>query len=136
MSNPTTPAEPGPLGPGTHGPGTHGSGTHGPECVFAALGDVTRLDLVERLSDGRPRSIVQLTGGSGLSRQGVTKHLRVLERAGLVGCEKVGRERRFVLRPEPLAVARSYLDRVGREWDEALGRLRAFVESEPKSRRS
>ena len=102
-----------------------------PAPIFAALGDATRLRLVTRLSDGEPRSITQLTGGLGLTRQGVTKHLRVLEEAGLVSSIRAGRESRFAFMPEPVAQARSYLDTVSLQWDDALGRLRHFVESEP-----
>ncbi len=99
-----------------------------PVPVFAALGDMTRLELVSRLSDGRPRSIAQLTGGLGQTRQGVTKHLRILEQAGVVACERVGRESRFVFTPDPIADARLYLDRVSKQWDDAVTRLKAFVE--------
>jgi DNA-binding transcriptional ArsR family regulator len=60
--------------------------------VFAALGDSTRLRLLSRLKDGRPRSIVQLTDGLGLTRQGVSKHLRILEQAGMVRSARIGRE--------------------------------------------
>jgi len=79
--------------------------------VFAALGDVTRLKLVSRLSDGKQHSIVQLTDGLDLTRQGVTKHLRVLQRAGMVSCERIGRESRFSIRPDPIAKGRDYLTR-------------------------
>ncbi len=99
-----------------------------PAPVFAALGDETRLVLVGRLCDGKPRSIVQLTDGLGLTRQGVTKHLRILERAGIVTATRVGRERRFVLEPGPIDEARDYLDRVSEQWDDALKRLSAFLE--------
>lgn len=97
--------------------------------VFAALGDATRLALLTRLGTGRARSITQLTAGLGLTRQGVTKHLRVLERAGVVTCERVGRESRFRYVPEPIERARTYLDTVSAQWDDALARLKSFVES-------
>ena len=100
----------------------------GPAPIFAALGDPTRLALVSRLSDGQPRSIAQLTDGLDLTRQGVTKHLRVLEQAGIVSSERIGRESRFAFTPTPIDEVRSYLDRVSRQWDDALGRLKAFVE--------
>ncbi len=93
------------------------------------LGDATRLELVGRLIDGRPRSIAQLTDGSSLTRQGITKHLRVLEQAGIVTSSRVGRESRFAFVPKPIDEARSYLDAVSRQWDEALSRLKSFVES-------
>lgn len=96
--------------------------------VFAALGDPTRLSLLQTLSDGKTRSISTLSGDSRLTRQAVTKHLRVLEQAGMVASHRVGRESRFAYQPEPVAAARSYLDHVSARWDEALGRLRALVE--------
>ncbi len=99
-----------------------------PAPVFAALGDPTRLALVATLSDGRPRSVTQLAGGTDMTRQAVSKHLRVLENAGLVASLRAGRETRFAFRPEQVAAASAYLDAVGRQWDEALARLRAFVE--------
>ena len=99
-----------------------------PARVFAALGDTTRLKLVGRLVDGQPRSIAQLADGLDLTRQGVTKHLRVLQRAGIVRAKSVGRESRFTYVAEPLDRARSYLDGVSAQWDDALTRLKAFVE--------
>ena len=96
--------------------------------VFSALGDPTRLWLVGRLSDGSPQSISELTAGSQLTRQAITKHLQVLEGAGLVRSSRSGRESRYALDPVPIAGAREYLDRVSAQWDEALGRLKAFVE--------
>jgi DNA-binding transcriptional ArsR family regulator len=96
--------------------------------VFAALGDETRLALVRTLTSGAPRSISQLTQGSRLTRQAISKHLRVLEGAGIVTSARVGRESRFQLRTEPLQEMRSYLERVSSQWEEALGRLRSLVE--------
>lgn len=99
-----------------------------PAPIFAALGDRTRLSLLRKLSDGQARSIAKLSVDTELTRQAVTKHLHVLEHAGLVSSIRVGRESRFAYRPEPIAEARSYLDLVSAQWDDALGRLRAFVE--------
>jgi len=96
--------------------------------VFAALGDPTRLSLLVKLSDGGRRSIAKLSADTRLTRQAVTKHLHVLEGAGLVSSAKVGRESQFAYRPEPLAQARSYLDAISAQWDDALCRLQAFVE--------
>jgi DNA-binding transcriptional ArsR family regulator len=96
--------------------------------VFAALGDETRLGLLAKLTSGEPQSIVQLTAGTRLTRQAVTKHLRVLEGAGVVRSARVGRESRFVLDPRPLVDAQAYLDDVSRQWDTALARLKALVE--------
>ena len=96
--------------------------------VFAALGDETRLTLVGKLSNGAPQSITRLAEGTPLTRQAITKHLRVLEGAGLVRGVKLGRENLFELRPQPLADVRTYLAEVSDQWDQALARLRDFVE--------
>ena len=99
-----------------------------PAPVFAALGDATRLKLVSRLIDGEARSIAQLTVGLGQTRQGVTKHLRVLETAGIVRSSRVGRESQYTYISESIDHARSYLDRVSAQWDGALSRLKKLVE--------
>ena len=99
-----------------------------PAPVFAALGDRTRLKLLMTLSDGATRSIVCLSFDAGMTRQAVTKHLRVLEGAGLVECAREGRESRFTVRPASLVVVRDYLDAVSRHWDDTLARLKAHVE--------
>ena len=98
--------------------------------VFAALGDETRLALLARLYDGRRRSISELTEGSKLTRQAITKHLRVLERVRVVHSVREGRESLFEFDPRPMEEAREFLEVVSRQWDEALLRLKAFVESE------
>ena len=96
--------------------------------VFAALGDETRLSLVGKLSKGTPQSISELARGSPLTRQAITKHLRVLEGAGVVHSARVGRESLYEFRPEPLRDIKAYLDRVSGQWDQALARLKSFVE--------
>jgi DNA-binding transcriptional ArsR family regulator len=96
--------------------------------IFAALGEPTRLALVHRLGQDGPSSITRLTDGGDVTRQAVSKHLAVLERAGLVRGEARGRERIWELAPERLEVARSYLDHIEARWDEALERLRDLVE--------
>ena len=96
--------------------------------VFAALGDETRLKLVAKLCGGEPRSISQLTEGSRLTRQAITKHLRVLEGVGMVRCVRAGRERLFEFDPKPIGEMKEYLDSVSAQWDQALSRLKAFVE--------
>jgi DNA-binding transcriptional ArsR family regulator len=96
--------------------------------VFAALGDPTRLRLVARLCDGGPLSIGKLTAGSDVTRQAITKHLRVLEEAGLVRGTRRGRESVWQLERRRLEDARRHLELIAAEWDAALRRLREFVE--------
>jgi DNA-binding transcriptional ArsR family regulator len=96
--------------------------------VFAALGDETRLAIVAKLADGQPLSISRLTEGSRMTRQSITKHLRVLENAGMVRCAHRGRESLFEFNPKPIIEIQEYLDRVSKNWDQALSRLKAFVE--------
>ena len=99
-----------------------------PAPLFAALGDRTRLRLVARLCGDGPMSIARLTAGSRITRQAVSKHLRVMEDAGLVRSARQGRESIWQLDLHRLEEARRYLDTISRQWDDALGRLRKFVE--------
>jgi DNA-binding transcriptional ArsR family regulator len=96
--------------------------------VFAALGDEQRLALVRRLSAGGPASLSRLSEGAGITRQGVSKHLRVLASAGLVRSTRRGREQIWALAPARMAAAQRALDAISVEWDASIARLRAFVE--------
>lgn len=99
--------------------------------IFAALGDETRLTLLDRLA-AEPQSIVQLAKGAPITRQAISKHLGVLGRAGLVRSARRGRETRFSLVPGALEDAHRRLDEVSRLWDDALERLKRFVEAGPE----
>ena len=96
--------------------------------TFAALGDKTRLHLVAVLCAGGAMSITDLTAGTELTRQAVTKHLQVLAGAGLVRDLKVGRERRWQLEAASLAEARRSLDAFAARWERALDRLKTSLE--------
>ena len=87
--------------------------------------------MIQRLSFGEACSISELSTDSHVTRQAITKHLRVLETAGLVQGERLGREMRFTFTPERVDDARDYLSAVSRQWGEALERLKAFVETDP-----
>ena len=97
--------------------------------LFAALGDQTRLRMVERLCSDGPLSTVTLGAGSGITRQALTKHLEALADAGLVEGTRA-RPRVWRLKPRRLDEARAALDRISQQWDDALERLRAFVEED------
>jgi|SRR5215472_4268733 len=96
--------------------------------VFSALGDDTRLALIAHLANGLPCSISELTRDSRVTRQAISKHLRVLETVGMVRSVRHGREHRFEFRPHSIDEAKRYLEFVSAQWDEALGRLKSFVE--------
>jgi DNA-binding transcriptional ArsR family regulator len=98
--------------------------------VFAALGDETRLSLLAKLCDGQRYSIAALTEGTKLTRQAVTKHLRVLERVRIVHATRDGRESLFTFDPQPVIEMKEYLELVSKQWDLALGRLKTFVEND------
>src|SRR5271156_4555641 len=98
--------------------------------VFRALGDETRLLLLARLCSGQRYSIAELTEGTRLTRQAVTKHLCVLERVRIVHRAREGRESLFRFDPQPVIEMKQYLERVSAEWDVALARLKTFVESD------
>jgi DNA-binding transcriptional ArsR family regulator len=99
--------------------------------VFAALGDRTRLRLLARLGKSGPLATPRLGAGARISRQAIAKHLQVLAEAGLVRAVRRGREAVWQLQTDRLQDARSYLEEVSRQWDHALGSLKAFVESTP-----
>jgi DNA-binding transcriptional ArsR family regulator len=96
--------------------------------VFAALGDEVRLSLIAKLCAGQPYSISQLTEGTGLTRQAITKHLRVLESVGIVHGVHRGRESLFEFDPKPMEETKKYLNFVSEQWDQALSRLKSFLE--------
>lgn len=97
--------------------------------LFAALGDATRLGVLVSLCSGGPLTVTRLSGKFDVSRQAITKHLDVLAEAGLVRSSRQGRERIWELEPKRLDDAHQYLERLSRHWDDALGRLKAFVEA-------
>lgn len=96
--------------------------------LFAALGDENRLRLVARLCAGGPMSITRLSVGASVTRQGITKHLRVMEKAGLVTCRRQGRESLWQMDERRVEEAQRYLQQISTQWDKALARLQAFVE--------
>ena len=96
--------------------------------VFTALGEDTRLALVARLSARGPQSITRLASGSDVTRQAITKHLHVLAGAGLVHDVRRGRERIWELDTKRLDDASRWLEQISKRWDDALDRLRRFVE--------
>ena len=98
--------------------------------LFSALGDETRLKLLNRPSTKGPGSITRLHANASVSRQAITKHLEILSDAGLVRSSKQGRERIWELEPKRLQDAHAFLDQISQQWDVALARLKLLVESD------
>jgi len=96
--------------------------------VFQAPGHRPGRPLLNRPCTDAPQSFVRLTPGSAITRQAITKHLQILGDAGLVHASRQGRERIWQLDMDRLDEARHYLDQIAQQWDEALQRLRMFVE--------
>ncbi len=91
-----------------------------------------RLQIVARLCTDGPQSISRLTEGTRVTRQAITKHLRVLERAGVLSGVRAGRERLWEVKSSSIQEARHYLDSISAEWERALNRLKTFVEESPE----
>lgn len=96
--------------------------------LFDALGDPNRLRIVVRLCESGPSSTSQVTESVSVTRQAATKHLELLQAAGLVASSRRGRERIWTLQTRPLIDAGDYLSQLSRRWDAAIDRLRAYVE--------
>ena len=97
------------------------------DAVFAALADPTRRRVVETLAGGSTVTASAVAADLPISRQAVAKHLAALRRARLVRAERVGRETRYRLRPEPLGDAAQWIATVGAEWDERLASLQRLL---------
>ena len=103
-------------------------GLAGAAILFAALGDPTRLALLQRLARGGPASISTLAADFDVSRQGITKHLHVLADAGVIDGERAGREHVWSMNPSRLAQAMRQIEVISRGWDSSLERLKAHLE--------
>ena len=98
--------------------------------VFAALGDPVRFAIVARLCDDGPLPTIALKQDTQLSRQAVTKHLKVLEDVGLVRSDRIGRDRSWRIEGKVLSSTRDHLERISAQWDARLERLRVLVEED------
>jgi len=99
-----------------------------PALVFSALGDDTRLEIIERLIDGTPKSVTSLTKGFKVSRQAIRKHLSQLEKAGIIEPTKMGREQLFQIQIEQIESSCKYLEQISSLWDTHLKNLKNILE--------
>jgi DNA-binding transcriptional ArsR family regulator len=101
--------------------------------IFAALADPTRRDLLANLAENSPKTATQFADEYPITRQGILKHLNILEDAGLVAVHQQGREKRYTLRPEPLSELEQWIEEISAKWDARLLRLKHFLENEDLS---
>lgn len=100
------------------------------EPLFTALADPTRRDLLQNLAENSPKTASQFAAEYPITRQGILKHLDVLEAAGLVAAYRHGREKRYTLNPNPLNQLEEWIHALSAKWDARLGDLKRFVESD------
>ena len=100
------------------------------QSLFAALADPVRRSLLVNLAEHSPKTATQLAQEYPITRQGILKHLTILEDAGLVAVHQAGREKRYTLTPEPLEELEQWIEDIGAKWDERLLRLKTWLEQE------
>ncbi len=100
------------------------------QSLFVALADPMRRSLLVNLAEHSPKTATQLAREYPITRQGILKHLTILEDAGLVAVHQTGREKRYALTPEPLEELEQWIDNIGAKWDERLLRLKTWLEHE------
>lgn len=100
------------------------------QSVFDALADPMRRSLLVKLAEYSPKTATQLAQEYPITRQGILKHLTVLEAAGLVAVHQEGREKRYTLTPEPLSELEQWVKEIDAKWDERLLRLKVWLEQE------
>ena len=98
--------------------------------IFAALADPMRRKLLISLAEHSSKTATQMAEEYPITRQGILKHLNILEEAGLVAVSQKGREKRYVLTPAPLSELDQWIKALNSKWDERLMRLKTFIESE------
>jgi len=106
------------------------------EPIFTALAEPIRRRLVENLVENGPKTATQLANEFTITRQGILKHLKVLEKAGLVFVDQKGRDKRYLLRTEPLNELEQWIQEIGVKWDQRLQRLKIMLEEEESISRS
>lgn len=102
--------------------------------LWAAIGDPTRLRVLDLLLVGGPGTASGLARQLPVTRQAVAKHLTILERSGLVHPEPVGREVRYAVDPDQFSRACAQVARVSRAWDVRLRRIKSIAERVQRSR--
>lgn len=98
--------------------------------LFRALGDTTRLEMVQRLSSGSPHTISSISTGLGITRQGARKHLQILANAKVVSLQEKGRDTIVHLNRQTLEQGKTFIEDIEKRWDRRLEALKKFVEQD------
>lgn len=98
--------------------------------IFAALGEPTRHQIVERLALRGPQTLGKLVHGLSVTRQAATRHLHVLRDAGIVRIQKSGREQRCELELAKVQQAHAWLQSLEKDWDLRMKSLQKFLDGE------
>ena len=96
--------------------------------TFGALGDATRLQIISLLSNTPSMRVSDIAGHFEMTRPAISKHLNILDQAGLVNANRVGREKLYELRPDALGEVSEWANRHQRLWESALGDLKTHFE--------
>lgn len=105
------------------------------ELVFNALGEPIRRQLLETLSVQGPKTATELARSYPITRQGILKHLHVLQQAGLVSVRQHGRDKRYELSPEPLGEISHWAEAIGGRWEDRMQRLKGMMENGEETER-
>lgn len=97
------------------------------EPPFAALGDPIRRQILELLAQGEAKTPTELADLLPITRQGVSKHLNILEQAGLVQVRQVGREKHYSVNPEALDAGVRWMQAIAAQWDKRLQALLQYL---------
>jgi DNA-binding transcriptional ArsR family regulator len=98
------------------------------QLLFVALADPMRRSLLMHLANQSPKTATELAEEYPITRQGILKHLNILEAAGLVAVHQKGRDKRYILTPEPLGELDQWIKDISAVWDERLLRLKVLLE--------
>lgn len=107
------------------------------DTIFKALADATRRQLLDRLYNNKGQTLNEMCEGTGMQRQSVTKHLKILEAAGLITTHFEGREKLHFLNPVPIAdISKRWIDKFSKHRSDAILNLRDAIEAkDPKGRK-
>jgi DNA-binding transcriptional ArsR family regulator len=105
----------------------YGGGLANLDAIFAALADPTRRAILSRLASGEA-SVTELAAPFEMSQPAISKHLKVLERAGLISRGRDAQKRPCQIEPQPLAEADAWLERYRELWEESFQRLDALLD--------